>query len=155
MFSAILSFLGGSFVRMIWGEVSSWIDKAREHKREVERMKVQAELEAAQHARNLEAIKVQAELGVQTIRVQGEMDTAKLEAEGWAKSVEQGQKPTGIYVIDFWNGIIRPAAATFALWLWYHSVQLQSWTMQGRDWDMVCAILGWFFADRSMGKRGK
>lgn len=155
MFSAILSFLGGSAFRMIWGEFSTWFTAARDHAREMDRMRLQGELEAAQHARNLDAIKLQAELGVQTIRVQGEMDVAKLEAEGWANSVKEGQKPTGIWLIDAWNASIRPAAASLALWLWFRQLYVAQWTMQGRDWDMVCAILGWFFADRTMGKRGK
>ena len=155
MFSAILSFLGGSAFRMIWGEFSTWFTAARDHAREMDRMRLQGELEAAQHARNLEAIRVQADLKVQVVRVQGEMDVAKLEAEGWANSVKEGQKPTGIWLIDAWNASIRPAAASLALWLWFRQLYVAQWTMQGRDWDMVCAILGWFFADRTMGKRGK
>lgn len=155
MFSAILSFLGGSAFRMIWGEVSQHIEKSREHKYELARMELQNKLEDAQHERNMRAIEKQAELGVKTIRVQGEIDVSKLEAEGWMHSVKEGMKPTGIYLIDAWNASIRPAAATLALWLWFRQLYVAQWTMQGRDWDMVCAILGWFFADRTMGKRGK
>lgn len=155
MFSAILSFLGGSAFRMIWGEISAHLTAKREHETEMARMRLQAQLEAEQHARNLAAIKIQHELGVQVVRVQGEMDVAKLEAEGWAASVREGMKPTGIWLIDAWNASIRPAAASLALWLWFRQLYVTQWTMQGRDWDMVCAILGWFFADRSMGKRGK
>ena len=31
MFSALFSFLGGSVFRMIWGEISSFIEKKQEH----------------------------------------------------------------------------------------------------------------------------
>lgn len=155
MFSAILSFLGGSAFRMLWGEISAHITARREHNFEIERMRLQADLEDRQHERNMKALTVQAELKVQVVRVQGEMDIAKLEAEAFRESVKEGMKPTGIWLIDAWNASIRPAAATLCLWLWLRQLYVAQWAMQGRDWDMVCAILGWFFADRSMGKRGR
>lgn len=155
MFSAILSFLGGSAFRMLWGEISAQITARREHNFEIERMRLQGELEEKQHERNMKALTVQAELKVQVVRVQGEMDVAKLEAEGWAASVREGMKPTGIWLIDAWNASIRPAAASLCLWLWFRQLYVAQWAMQGRDWDMVCAILGWFFADRSMGKKNR
>lgn len=155
IFSAILSFLGGGAFRMIWGEISAAWTKRQDHAHEIERMRLQAEIDAAQHARNLDAIRVQAELGVQTIRVQGEADVARGEAQAWLESVREGMKPTGITLVDAWNASIRPAAATLCLWLWFRALYVQQWAMQGRDWDLVCAILGWFFADRTLGKRGK
>lgn len=155
MFSAILSFLGGSVFRMLWGEISAHITARREHNFEIERMRLQSDLEDKQHERNMKALTIQADLKVQVVRVQGEMDVAKLEAEGWAASVREGMKPTGIWLIDAWNSSIRPAAATLCLWLWFRQLYVAQWAMQGRDWDMVCAILGWFFADRSMGKKNR
>ena len=155
MFSAILSFLGGSVFRMIWGELSTAWTRRTDQKHEIERMRVQAELEEAQHKRNLESIRVQHELQVEVVRVQGEVDLSKIDALTFQEGVKEGMKPTGIYLIDLWNGMVRPMAATLALWLWFRSLYFANWTMQGRDWEMVCAILGWFFADRTMGKRGK
>lgn len=155
LLSAILSFLGGSAFRMIWGELSAAWTKRQEQSHEIERMRVQAELEAAQHQRNMEALRVQAELGVKTIQVQGEADVARIEAEAFSRSQADAAKPSGIYIVDLWNGMVRPAAATLALWLWLRALWAQQWAMQGRDWDLVCAILGWFFADRTLGKRGK
>lgn len=155
MFSAILSFLGGSFVRMVWGEASAWITQAREHKREIERMRVQAELEDRQHARAMESMRLAKELELEVVRVQGDKAIELAEVEGWAKSVERGQQPSGIWIVDLWNGTIRPAAATIALWLWVRHLYVANWAMAGRDWDMVCAILGWFFADRTMSKKSK
>lgn len=155
MFGAIITFLGGSAFRMIWGEVSHWITAAREHKREIELMRVQGELEAAQHARNLESIRVQAELKVKTIAVQAEADVSRIDAAGFYSAVQQAQRSSGIWVVDFWNGCVRPAAATLALYLWVHALAENSWAMQAWDMDMVGAIIGFFFADRMMGKRGK
>ncbi|MFC5524003.1 hypothetical protein [Polaromonas jejuensis] len=155
MFSAIFSFLGGSVFRMIWGEVSAWYTAKQDHSFEIERMRLQGDLDAAQHARNLEAIKVQAELGVKTIQVQAEADVGKIEAEGWFAAVKQSMVPTGIKWVDAWNGIIRPLAASIAILLWVLALNTQGWKMS--DWDMeLCGvILGFFFASRELTKRGK
>lgn len=72
MISALFSFLGGSVFRMIWGEVSHWLTARQDHTFEIERLRLQADMDAAQHARNLEAIRMQADLGVKTIQVQAE-----------------------------------------------------------------------------------
>lgn len=155
MFGAILSFLGGAGFRMLWGDFIAWFNQAREHRREIERLRLQGELDAAAHERNLAAIRLQHELGVETIRVQGQVQVDAIEAQAFAISQAEGMKPTGIFLVDAWNACIRPAAATLCLWLWFRSLYIANWAMQGRDWDMVCAILGWFFADRHMAKRGK
>lgn len=155
MLSAIISFLGGSAFRMVFGEVSHWITAARDHKREVEMMRVQGELDAAQHQRNMESIKLQAELEVKTISVQAQADLSKLDADGFYFAVSQAMKPSGIFLVDLWNGIIRPLCATIAILLWVKALGNQGWLMAAWDMEMVAAILGFFFADRSMGKKGK
>lgn len=155
MLSGILSFLGGSVFRMIWGEISAWITAKQNHAFEIERMKAQEELEAAQHARNLEAIRVQAELGVKTIQVQADADSTRLELEGWSEAVANATKPTGIFAVDFWNGIIRPLAASIAIVLWVCSLNEQGWKMTAWDQELVGVILGFFFASRELMKRGK
>lgn len=153
--SMLLSFLTGSAARMVWGEVSSWISAAREHKREIERMRVQEEIDARQHERNMDSIRLQHDLKVEVIRVQGDVDLEKLREQSFAASVSEGMKPTGIKLVDAWNASIRPAAASIALWLWLRHLWVNNWAMAGRDWELVCGILGWFFADRTLGKRGK
>ena len=155
MLSAIISFLGGSAFRMVFGEVSHWITAARDHKREVEMMRVQGELDAAQHQRNMESIKLQAELGVKTIAVQAQADLSKMDADGFYSAVSQAMKPSGIFLVDMWNGVIRPLCATIAIMLWVKALGNHGWIMAAWDMEMVAAILGFFFADRSMGKKGK
>ena len=140
---------------MVFGEVSHWITAARDHKREVEMMRVQGELDAAQHQRNMESIKLQAELGVKTIAVQAQADLSKLDADGFYSAISQAMKPSGIFLVDLWNGIIRPLCATIAIILWVKALGNQDWSMAAWDMEMVAAILGFFFADRSMGKKGK
>jgi len=153
--SALLSFLGGSVFRMIFGELSAWLNKATDHKFEIERLRLQGDLDAAQHERNLAALRVQAELGVQTIRVQGEADAARIELEGWAGAVKQSMVPTGLLFVDAWNGIIRPLAATIAIWLWVVALNAQGWRMGDWDRELCGAILGFFFASRMMQRLGK
>lgn len=152
--SSVLSFLGGSAFRMLWGEVSNWLTKQQDHKHELERMRLQADLDAAQHARNLESIKVQADLGVKTIAVQAEADIGRIEAEGWLSAVQATGKSIGVAWADAWNSAIRPGGATWALAMLtfdaFAIAQVQENTAQ------VCfAFLGLFVADRTLGKRGK
>lgn len=154
MFSAVLSFLGGSAFRMLWGEVSAWLNKKQDHEHEIERMRLQADLDAAQHSRNLESIRVQAELGVKTIAVQAEADIGRIEAEGWLEAVKATGKTVGIAWVDAWNAAIRPGGATWAIAM----LTLDAFALAkvGENTAQVCfAFLGLFVADRTLGKRGK
>ncbi len=152
---SILAFLGGSAFRAIWGELSSWITAKQEHAHELERMRLQGDLEEAQHGRNLESIKVQAELGVQTIRVHSEADIDKIDAQGWASAVSESMKPSGIKVVDGWNQSIRPLAASIAIFLWVVALNAQGFQMSDWDRELVGVILGFFFASRVLSKAGK
>lgn len=153
--SALLTFLGGSVFRMIFGELSAWLNKATDHKYEIERLRLQADYDAAQHERNMTALRVQAELGIKTIQVQGEADAAKIELEGWAGAIKQVAQPTGITLVDAWNGVIRPLAASIAIMLWVIALNANGWRMGEWDRELCGAILGFFFASRMMQKLGK
>lgn len=156
---AIFSFLGGSAFRAIWGEFSGWLNARQEHKHEVDRMKLQGQLDAEQHARNLAAQKQQAELGYKTINVQADADISRIETEAWRSAVERMQQPTGIRWVDGWNGIIRPSFATgaLALWLWYEFSHMaaNAWVISAFSLDLIGIVLGFYYADRSLRKRGK
>lgn len=115
MITALLSFLGGNVFRMIFGEIISFLNKKQDHAQEVERMRLQGELDAAQHARNQEAIRVQAELGVKTIQVQAEAAIGEIEAQGWLEAVKATAIKTGVTWIDGWNAVIRPGVATWSI----------------------------------------
>jgi hypothetical protein len=152
--TAAITFFSGSAFRMVWGEVSHWFTSSREHKYEIQRMRVQAELEAAQHARNEEAIKTQHELGVQVIRVQGEQKLEEIGAMGWLNAVESVGKQIGIPFIDAWNAAIRPALATWAVVM----LSVQEFgmkTLSDTTTAVALSVLGIYVADRSLSKRGK
>lgn len=155
MFEALFSFLGGSVFRMVWGEIASFVQKKQDHTFELERMQAQAQAEDRAHQRNQEAMRLQAELGVKTLVARAEADVATEEAAAFTAAMRDAFKPTGNVVVDLWNGIIRPAAATIALGLWVLKLYTQSWAMQ--EWDITLAgtILGFFFASRELSKRGK
>jgi hypothetical protein len=154
IFSALFSFLGGSVFRMIWGELSSWLNKKQDHEHEMARLKLQGEQEAAQHARNLEAIRVQAELQVKTIAVQAEAAVGQVEAEGWLEAVKGTTKAVGIAWVDAWNAVIRPGVATWAIVMMtlgeFAIIAISENTVQ-----IAGAALGIYLADRSLFKRGK
>lgn len=154
MISALISFLGGSIFRTIWGELSSWITSRQDHSHEIERMRLQGDLDAAAHARNLDAIKLQAGLGVQTIRVQAEADVDRVEVDGWLAAVKGTAATTGVWAVDLWNGIIRPAVATWSI-VMISGNYLQWWALDDNGWSVCGAALGIYLADRALFKRGK
>lgn len=155
MFTALFSFLGGSAFRMIFGEISAWMTRKQDHQQEIERLQLQAELDAAQHGRNLESIRVQAELGVKTIEVQAEAALSQIETDAWAKLVESTTKTTGIKWLDAWNGSIRPALATLAMLVVIGQIVVNGFALSDWDRELVAAILGIYLADRQLSKRGK
>lgn len=162
--SAILAFLMSSAFRMIWGEVTDHLKKRREDKQELTLMRLQGDLDKERHEQQQAAIRLQAELNINVVRVQSQADKEKMdlqiagelekiEAEAFREASVQVNKMTGIFLIDFWNQSIRPAAATISLILWVCSVygfKLTPW-----DLELISSILGFYFADRSLAKRGK
>lgn len=155
MIEALFSFLGGSVFRMIWGELSAWANKKQDHAHELERLRLQNDLDDRAHQRMQDALRLQNELGIQMVAAKAEADVATAEAAAFAKVMDSAFKPTGWAVVDIWNGVIRPSAATIALALWVLKLNHQGWKMD--EWDVTLAgtVLGFFFADRSLGKRNK
>ena len=154
MITALISFLGGSVFRMIWGEFSAYFSKKQEHSMEIERIKLQGELDAAQHARNMESITVQAGLQVKTIQVQAEGVVTQIEADGWLEAVKATGKAVGVAWVDAWNAIIRPGVATWAVIMMtlgeFGVIALSDNTLA-----ISGAALGIYLADRALFKRGK
>lgn len=155
MISALVSFLGGSVFRMIWGEASAYLNKRQDHRHETEMLKVQAELDQAKHGRDLEQMRLANELGVKMVEVQKDAAIAAGELDAFSKAIEAAARPTGIKWVDAWNGAIRPSYATVALALWLVKVAAQGFKMDAFDAELLAVISGFYFADRSLGKMGK
>jgi hypothetical protein len=151
----ILSFLGGNAFRLIFGEVMAFINKRQDHALEIERMKMQGQLDAEQHARHQEAIRTQAELGVKVIQVQRDADLDRIDASAWAEAVASVGKQTGIKFLDIWNGSIRPLLATLAILVVVFEIMRNGFVLSDWDKELVGAILGIYVADRSLSRRGK
>lgn len=155
MISALFSFLGGSVFRMIWGEASAYLNKRQDHAHEVELLKVQKELDDARQVRELEQMRLANELGLKTITVQKDAEIAQAEVDAFSRAIEAAARPTGIAWVDAWNGSIRPSYATVALVLWMVKVSAQGFKMDAFDAELLAVVAGFYFADRSLGKRGK
>jgi hypothetical protein len=154
MLSGIMSFLGGTAFRMIWGEVSAWLTARQDHRFEIERLRLQAECDAAQHLRNLDSLRVQADLGVKTIQVQADADLSRIEADGWRDAVQATGRAIGVKWVDAWNAIIRPGVATWSV-LMLTAAELGVFIMSDMTSNVCFAALGLYLADRTLGKRGK
>lgn len=153
--STIFSFLGGSVFRMLWGEISSYFSKKQDHEQELERMRLQNDLDSAQHDRNTAAIRLQHELGIKTIQVAAEAKVSEIETDAWIEAVKGTTKPIGIWFIDAWNGVIRPLVASWAIVIISIDFASKGWVMDENSWMLCSAALGIYLADRALFKRGK
>lgn len=159
--SALLSFLGGSVFRMIWGELAAWLTARQEHTFELARMDKQGEMEDKRAERMARGLTLQAELGVKTIEVQAEAAQQQADALAFLEGVKATAIVTGVRWVDAWNATIRPGVATWAI------VML---TLEGLGWlaalggakdlsdgtrQVIYAALGLYLADRTLAKRGK
>jgi hypothetical protein len=154
MISAVLSFLGGSVFRMIWGEVSSWVNKKLEHTQEMDRMRLQADLDERAHQRRMESVRFEAEQQVKIIHVQAEAAVGQLEAEGWLEAVKATGRKVGVAWVDAWNAGIRPGLATWGIVMLTLEAFALAQITEGTA-SVIFAALGIFVADRTLGKKGK
>lgn len=148
MFTALITFLGGATVRLFLGHIFDFITKWQDSKNEIERLRLQGELDAAQHARNLEAIKVQADLGVKVIEAQTESHVTQAEADAFVEAVKATGQKTGIALIDAWNGGIRPFLATVCIGLWISSLVSRGFVLDEWDRALMSLALGIFVGGR-------
>lgn len=153
IFSAILSFLGGATARAVIGHAIGWLEKKQNHAQEMDRMRLQAELDQSAHDRNTALIQLQASLNVAEIKLVGENAIGLAEAQAFTEAMKAANKPTGVRWIDGWNGAIRPSAATISIALWLLKFVKGGLVLTSWDEQLVASILGYYFADRHMGKR--
>lgn len=153
MFSALFSFLGGSVFRMIWGEVSEFVNKSQDHKHEMEALRLQSELEDKKALQELERMRVASELGIKELEVKTNAEIEAKDADAFIAAMATVNVKTGNWFIDAWNGSIRPAAATTALLLWWFCLYTQGFVLTEWDKELVGVILGFYFAHRVFSSR--
>jgi hypothetical protein len=154
MFSALLSFLGGSVFRMIWGELSAWLNKRQDHQHEIERLRLQADLDERAHQRRMESVRFEAEQQVKIIHVQAEAAVTQIEAEGWLEAVKATGRKVGVAWVDAWNSAIRPGLATWGVVMLTLEAFALAQITEGTA-SVIFAALGIFVADRTLGKKGR
>lgn len=152
---ALISFLGGTAFRMIWGELSAWFNKKQDHQHELEALRLQSVLEQQRFDRDMARTRQAHEFGLKEIEIAGDVAVQKAEADAFVAAMQQSNKPTGVAWVDAWNASIRPLAATIALALWVARLVAKGFVLDEWDISLIGVVIGFFFADRSLGKRGK
>lgn len=153
--SALLSLLGGSAFRAIWGEISSAWTRYQDHKHELEMMQAQALVEAQRHAQQLEMIQQQAALGIKVIEAQAEAKVSELETDAWLEAVKGINRPTGVAWLDVVRGLVQPLLAYIAIVIWVMALNESGWKVGDWDKELVSAIFGMYMANRHLQSRGK
>lgn len=153
--SAILSLFGGAAFRAIWGEVSTWLNNRQQHSQELERMKLQSELDAARSTQQLDALKTQSELGIKTIEVQKDAAMSQADADAFTAGLKAAAAATGVAWVDAWNGVVRPSYATVVLGLWIGVLWTEHFHPSEWDLSVMGSVIGFFFADRALRHAGK
>ena len=134
--------LGGAF--RLAPEILKWFDRQGERSHELAMQDKALEFEKLRGAQRMAEIGASADAAWNS----GAIEALK------AAVASQGQ-PSGIKWVDAWNGSIRPSYATVALVLWLVKVAAQGFKMDAFDAELLAVISGFYFADRSLGKRGK
>lgn len=153
MLSALLSFFGGAAFRYVIGRALDWLERKQAFREEQARNAQQEQFDQARHARQLDMIRLQSELKVGEIKLIGEQQVNLADAQAFVEAQKRAFTPSGVRWVDAWNATIRPAAASISLLIWIAKIVKAGFTITQWDMDLVSGILGFFFADRQLGKR--
>lgn len=154
MITALLTFLGSASLRLFLGKLFDAFEKWQDQKNELERLRLQGELDAAQHQRNQEAIRLQAELGIKVIEAQTQQHVTSAEADAFVEAVKATGQRTGFAWVDIWNGVIRPLLATVCIVLWIRSLASRGFVLDDWDRSLMGLALGIFVGGRISAKGG-
>lgn len=144
----ISTFLGSAFARWAFGEVVDYFKNKQEASRELALMELQEKINAATHARNLEAMQKTADLQLKVFTEQAKYKLEQTDLDIYGKAVEGTFKQTGIYLIDAWNGAIRPLLATIAIYVWLRHLSQVGWVPSQWDLELMSSVLGLFVGGR-------
>jgi hypothetical protein len=146
----ILSFLGGTAFRWLFGEVIGFFKARQEHAQELERMRLSADLERARAELQRQAIQQAADMGVRIVEAQSAAAAEKLAGEAFLAAV-QGANDAGKRAdwIGAWNACIRPLLATVSIVLLVgQAVAPQVFVLTALTLELICAVLGVFVGGR-------
>jgi hypothetical protein len=155
MLSSLFAFLGGSAFRFVIGRATDWLEKRQAHLQELDHIREQERVDQAAHARQMDLIKLQSDLKLGEIKLVGETQVGLAEAQAFTEAMKVANTPTGVRWIDGWNGLIRPLTASIAVALWLLSVLKAALIITEWDKNLIASVLGYYFADRHIGKTRK
>jgi hypothetical protein len=146
----ILSFLGGTAFRWLFGEIIGFVKEREERKRELEMMRLSHEQDKDKHQWQQEAIAAQAAAGVRVIEARRQADESAASdatffkaSEGVNKASERGDW------IGAWNASIRPFLATVGILLLVgNTVAPSVFVLSALVMELICAALGVFVGER-------
>lgn len=147
--SGIISFIGGTAFRWLFGEVMGFFKARQEHKQELEMLRLNHELAAQQAQWRRDEIAAQAAAGVQVIEAKAEADDRGFANAMTLEALRQIGQQSGIAWVDAWNQSIRPLLATVAIVLIVgNAIAPAHVALTGVVLEVVCGILGLFVGGR-------
>lgn len=153
--SALLSFLGGSAFRAIWGELSSAWTKYQDHKHELEMARLQEELDQKRHERVMQLQAQAAQLNIQTIQAKGDVDATLKDIDAFISANRAATAKTGYKWLDIFRQAVQPLLAYIAIMLWVSALHSQGYNLTDWDKELISAIFGMYLANRHLSYRGK
>lgn len=162
--TGLISFLGGSAFRLIFGWVMEYLNKKQEHAQEMARLEQQSRLDAERHMREIERVRLLHEQGIKEITIKSEADQALASLNAFAEAVKLTGVKTGVRWVDAWNAVIRPLGASLSLAVWVlgivvamSAVDSLVSVVNGKvvfmfltdfDYELIAAFLGVFIGER-------
>ena len=146
----ILSFLGGTAFRWLFGELLGYLKARDEHARELAMLQLQHAQDRERHEWQQEAIQAQAAAGVKVIEAQAMAHTQAAADDAFLAAVAgvntAGQRADWI---GAWNAAIRPGLATVGILLLVGNAVAPSYvTLSPLLVELICAVLGVFVGER-------
>lgn len=148
MFSGLISFLGGTAFRWLFGEALEFLKRRQETAAEIQMLRLQHDLERERHQWQQQAIQAHAEMGIKVIEAQADAAERTGAAEAFLAAVQGiNQASQRADWIGAWNAAIRPLLATVAIAaLLGESLGLM--TLSALFAEVSCAVLGVFVGER-------
>lgn len=146
----ILSFLGGTAFRWLIGELFGWLKARDEHKQEMERMRLQREVEKDRHAQQQEAIAANAAAGIKVIEAKREADAGAADDAAFIAAISNiGKAIDRPDWVGTWNAAVNPLLATVCIILVAaNSFVPAQVTLTPILIELIAAVLGVFVGKR-------
>jgi hypothetical protein len=146
----ILSFLGGTAFRWLFGEIIGFVKEREERKRELEMMRLNHEQDKDKHQWQQEAIAAHAAAGVKVIEAKRQSDESAAADDAFLKAIEGVNTASDRKDwIGAWNASIRPFLATVGILLLIgNTVAPTVFVISALVMEVICGVLGVFVGER-------